>query len=177
MKSKKIGLIILIALLVIIIFLYLLTLSKKEEQKIEPAATISPKNSMTKTDFPIVGKVFRMPTKDGQQIELKNPYENNEKVLSEKVVQIKNDDYFTVLFHNFPDEMSYLITIQNEDIQSARDLAEKDFMEYLEIPKEQLCQIKVYLGVPRSVNEKVSGPNYGLSFCPDGKPFPAGWEQ
>lgn len=72
----------------------------------------------------------------------------------------------------FPEDSGFIISISSPNIQVARDMAEKDFIQTLDISQADACKLTVSLAVPFSVNEKAAGINYGLSFCPNGKAFP-----
>lgn len=73
----------------------------------------------------------------------------------------------------YPQDQGFIIVILNsDDIQKARDLAEKDFLDTLKLSQKDACKLNVSLTVPFRVNEKTSGINYHLSFCPNGKAFP-----
>ncbi len=72
----------------------------------------------------------------------------------------------------FAKDQAFTIVITDPDIQRGREISEKAFLENLKIDEEAACKLRVSLGVPLSVNEEASGLNYGLSFCPNGRPFP-----
>lgn len=69
-------------------------------------------------------------------------------------------------------DQSFHIVLLNSPLQPARETAEKIFLENLKIDEATACKLKVSLRVPYSVNEEASGEDYGLSFCPNGKPLP-----
>jgi hypothetical protein len=73
----------------------------------------------------------------------------------------------------YTQDQGFLIVITNKDIEPARKSAEAAFLKILglEQEKEKACSLKVSLTVPFDVNAQASGTNYGLSFCPNGKPF------
>jgi len=80
----------------------------------------------------------------------------------------------TTVNYNSGDEQkneSFYLVIENSDVQSARDMLEKDFLEVLGISEKEACKLKITLSVPFGVNEDLAGENYGLSFCPNGKKF------
>jgi hypothetical protein len=63
------------------------------------------------------------------------------------------------------------IALKDSDVYKARKQAENNFLNLLGINQENACNLDVYLIIPYSVSEKYSGPNYGLSFCPNGVQF------
>ena len=80
----------------------------------------------------------------------------------------KTGDYY---LDYYAKDKLFVITLVNPDIQTARNKAEQDFLSTLQISQAQACQLNVQLGVPYSVNADKAGLNFGLSFCPNGKPF------
>jgi len=106
----------------------------------------------------------------GGEVIINNIYKNAINTYSDGGVSFKdNNDYYIAYY---PQDQGFIVTIENPDIQTARQKAEADFVQTLGITQAQACQLRVSLGVPVSVNEQASGGNYGLSFCPNGKPFP-----
>lgn len=106
-----------------------------------------------------------------EDITIANPLKNPAEIITEKDVVIAETDKYDILYFKYQEE-SFLITIKDKyNIQSARDLAENDLLKKLNISKEDACELNVSLGVPNFVSEKLSGKNYGLSFCPGGKSF------
>ena len=104
-------------------------------------------------------------------IEINNLYKNSVAKLYHNGVLFKQTPDFEMSF--YPDDQGFIISLLNPDLQKARNEAEKAFLETLGISKEQTCLLKISLGVTADINEKAAGQNYGLSFCPNGKPLPA----
>lgn len=73
----------------------------------------------------------------------------------------------------YPDDQGFIISLLNPNLQKARGEAEKTFLETLGVQKEQACLLKISLGTTADINKKAAGQNFGLSFCPNGKPLPA----
>lgn len=99
----------------------------------------------------------------------KNPVES---LPNNAVAFVENEEYHMSFY---PNHQYFLITLLDPDIQKARDKAENDLLKTLGITKEQACNLDVDLGAPTWVSpeaEKAGAKNYGLSFCPNGKPFP-----
>jgi len=90
--------------------------------------------------------------------------------LSENGVNFKNSQYYYMAY--YPNQQGFLIVMQDPDIQTARQIAEDDFLKTLNITKNQACQLNVSLTVPTSISQLAGGGNYRLSFCSNGKPFP-----
>lgn len=84
------------------------------------------------------------------------------------VTFIETSDY-TMAF--FPKDKSFTIAILSSDLTATRNKAENDFLQTLNITKDQACELTVTLGVPYKISAENSGLNFGLSFCPDGKAF------
>lgn len=68
-------------------------------------------------------------------------------------------EYFTA-------DKTFNVTLLNTDLLEARAQAQNKLLEKLNITKEDLCKIKVYVGVPFSYNEELAGQSLGVSFCP-----------
>ena len=105
-----------------------------------------------------------------EKIEISNVYKNPIEIFpNSDVAYKKTADYY---FDYYANDQLFIITLINKDIKTARENAEKDFLNTLQINQEQACKLNVQLGVPFSVNENAAGINYGLSFCPNGIAFP-----
>ena len=59
----------------------------------------------------------------------------------------------------------FLISIDNSPFFQKRILAEKAFLNKLEINKEEACRLDVRVATPRHINPEEAGKEYGLSFC------------
>ena len=102
-------------------------------------------------------------------IEVANIYGVNFPKLSADGIEFENNEDFYMAY--YPQNQGFVIVIQNIDIESARKKAEDRFLEVLEITKNQACSLDVSMTVPMDISEMVSGGEYGLSFCSNGKPF------
>lgn len=72
----------------------------------------------------------------------------------------------------FAEGQVFLIVLTSPDLEAARRASEQAFLDQLKVDQATACKLKVSLTVPFGVNEEASGQDYGLSFCPNGKPFP-----
>jgi hypothetical protein len=99
-------------------------------------------------------------TKDFTQ----NPAEKTSGALAIK----ETSDYSIVYYEK---DRSFVITLLSAPAAKARDAAEDDFLAALNINPAEACRLKVSLTVPLSVDESLSGKDYGLSFCPNGTQF------
>ena len=98
-------------------------------------------------------------------VEINNVYKKLKEKLSKNGVAFEdNNDYYMAFY---PQDNGFLIVINNADVISAGEKAEKNFMEQLGITKEQACKLKVSITVPYDVSEEYSGEVFGFSFCPD----------
>lgn len=102
-------------------------------------------------------------------LEVNNVYRNSVRAFSDNWVTFAENDDYSLGFYS-PDE-SFIITLNNEDVFTARKRAEKALIKILGITQEEACLLNIFLGVSFQVNEKYSGEDYGLSFCPNGKNF------
>jgi len=115
-------------------------------------------------------KQITLKTSDGN-VSINNPAElPDKKSLSLSGVNFKENSDYAIDY--YPEDHGFIIAILNPNIQVARALAEKDFVQTLGISQADACKLKVSLSVPFNINETASGINYGLSFCPNGKAFP-----
>jgi hypothetical protein len=110
-----------------------------------------------------------IPTKNGN-VSTKNIYKSLPSSSTQNGVTMRDNSNYHMAFYPTP-QPGFVITIMNPSIQKTRDTAEKDFLEILDIPQEDACKLSVSLAVPFTINEAASGIDYGLSFCPNGKPF------
>jgi len=86
------------------------------------------------------------------------------------IILKNNQDYAISLYKP---GLLFGIIIYNKDIEKTRLTAEDYFLNILDISKNDACKLKIGLYVSRYTNEEIGGGvNYGLSFCPNGKPFP-----
>jgi len=159
--------------------------------KMNQKETIPPVNTTTTPTFPISGNttppkpvtggqtnttipagMIKITTKDGGSILMKDFYQSPyTKILDpQNDASIKESIDYNIEFQ--PAIPRFFIGLQGNDLYTARENAEQGLLDKLGITKDDACRIKVTLGVAFSVNEKASGVNYGLSFCPDGKPLP-----
>ena len=106
---------------------------------------------------------------NGGQVKVSNIYKNPIQIFPDSDVSYKKTADYSLDY--YAKNQLFIITITNTDIKTARINAENDFLSTLKITKEQACKLNVQLSVPFSVNENAAGINFGLSFCPNGKPF------
>ena len=78
-------------------------------------------------------------------------------------------DYSIVYFE---DKTTFTITIYKRPLEETRKRAEQDLLQKLGISEKEACNLNVNLGVIASVDEEISGRNFGLSFCPNSTSFP-----
>ncbi len=58
-------------------------------------------------------------------------------------------------------------------VQKTRVQAEQALLEQLNISREDACKLTVHLNVLNGIDRRYDGgEDYGLSFCPNGIPFP-----
>jgi hypothetical protein len=65
----------------------------------------------------------------------------------------------------FTKDHTFLITISAQPALASRQHAEQAFLKKLNIDTAKACQLSVSLKVPYEVDPKLSGSDYGLSFC------------
>lgn len=77
-------------------------------------------------------------------------------------------DYSIVYFE---DKTTFVITIYKQPLSDTRLVAERDLLKKLNLSEKEACNLNVDLGTIASVDENLSGKNFGLSFCPNGASF------
>ncbi len=95
---------------------------------------------------------------------LKNPLEE----IGDSAVVAKTQGYHIIYYKT---DQAFSITLLSQPPARARELAEKAFLEKLNIHIGQACDLKVSTYVPFFVDGSLSGKDYGLSFCPEGVQF------
>ena len=160
---KKIYYILVPLIIVLVSSAIYFVLSKKENIQSPPPQT-------TFTEPTGSDEKMTLSTVNGD-IKINNLYKNPVATLYHNGVLFQQTPDFEMSF--YPDDQGFIISLLNPDLQKARNEAEKAFLETLGISKEQACLLKISLGVTADISEKAAGQNYGLSFCPNGRPLPA----
>jgi len=101
-------------------------------------------------------------SKYGEKIYINDIYKNPDRKYAEGVEFKRTDDY---LMNFYARDNLFIITIFNSDVETARQKAEKDFLNILGINQNQACQLSVQVLVPLDVNENYGGQNLGLTYC------------
>lgn len=116
------------------------------------------------------GSLIEIRAVGGQSITVNNFYKQSVEIDSYGDVLLKDTPDYQLVY--FSKDNAFLITIVGLQIGSARNAAETGFLNTLGITRGRACLLNVSLKVPFNVNPNASGEDYGLSFCPNGKPFP-----
>jgi hypothetical protein len=116
--------------------------------------------------------MIKIKAKDGGYVIMKDFYQSpyTQILDQQKDASIKDSIDYNIEFQ--PEILGFLIDLRGKDLCKARENSEQGLLDKLGITKEEACRLYVDLGVIFSVNAKASGVNYGLSFCPEGKPLP-----
>jgi hypothetical protein len=93
-----------------------------------------------------------------------------ERIIDDKNTMIKSEDSFEIIGSYYNDKNSFMIFIKNSDFEETRQKAETYLLETLGVTKDEACTLNVAVVVSPDVNEYLDD-NYGLSFCPNAKPF------
>lgn len=107
-------------------------------------------------------------TKNSEAITLKNFYIDAVETTKDDVI-VRNNNYYTLAY--FPVESSFLITLHDSNVRTARAVAELELIDILGLDNSGLCQLRIFITIPFDVNEAYSKKSYGLSFCPGGESF------
>jgi hypothetical protein len=157
--------------IIIILIIFLLFILIRNSNS--PAAPQSTGPAAPAPSFPIPSpsdKKMPVKIKDGSTVNVSNIYSNPVEKLSQNGVAFRENADYSMAF--YPNDQSFIVTILNPDIQTARDKAESDILQALGVDKNTACQLNISLSVPYDVNATASGQEYAPSFCPNGKPFP-----
>lgn len=106
-------------------------------------------------------------------VQVANPRRNAAKIITPSDVVMKENSDYVISFFDYSGEKSFLISILSTDVNSAREKAENDFIQSLQITRAQACQLKVALFVSAESSPATAGEDFGISFCSSGKPFPS----
>jgi hypothetical protein len=167
---KKIFNIAILILFVVIIFLaaYVYVAQKKAAQKNNATPAVQP---IAPTVVPQENEEKMTIQTGSGDVAINNLYKNPIAKLYHNGVLFQQASGFEMSF--YPDDSGFIISLLNPDLQKSRDEAETAFLNTLGIDQKQACLLKVSLGTTADINEKAAGQNFGLIFCPNGKPLPA----
>jgi len=82
---------------------------------------------------------------------------------------LAENDWYKIIF--FSEDEGFLITLKQKPLSQAQALAESEFLKQLGVDQAEACLLKVYIAVPRDVDENAAVKSYPLSFCPEGRNF------
>ncbi|MFA6193275.1 MAG: hypothetical protein WC726_00200 [Parcubacteria group bacterium] len=166
---KKILYIIAGVLIVISIILIIFYKNKTAAPQVsQPATTaIQIPNLPSESELAKQGKTS-IAVKDGGVV-INNPYKNATTVVSGNADVQKTPNYEIVYLAT---SKSFVISLSGSNLADSRSQAEQAFLDSLGVSKTDACKLTVSLGVAPEVNKAAAGKNYGLSFCPNGKPLP-----
>jgi hypothetical protein len=139
------------------------------EQPANPTGT-TVKNQETPTQTQKPGDIS-IQTKDGGTLFVNDFLKSPKTTIDEEGdATLKDDPNYTILYYKM--DQSVFIGLLGGNLPQVRSDAEKELLNILGITEQDACQLKVSTTVPASVSEKAAGKDYGLSFCPSGKPLP-----
>jgi|GEM_PF-2040107 len=113
------------------------------------------------------GDKLDIPTKGGT-VTVNNFYKNPQTYIMNKDndAMLKDDPNYQIEY--FPQGNGWLISIIDGEPKEVRLIAEQKLLEILGIPKEEACEFNIMLAVSKDISQNLAGPNYGLSWCPNG---------
>jgi hypothetical protein len=107
-----------------------------------------------------------------KQLPIADYSKNAKKVIDDKNVLINGTDEYDILGFNYNNQRSFLISIkQSSNLEETRKKAEKELISSLGITEKDACELEISVNVSRDIDENLAGRNFGLSFCPNAKPF------
>lgn len=105
---------------------------------------------------------------DGKNVIINDPYKNALKIVSGNADMKKTANYDIVYLG---DLKGFVISLYGENLNVSRNEAEQTFLSLLGITKDEACKLDVTLAAAPEASKSAAGKDYGLSFCPNGKPF------
>ncbi|MFA5777645.1 MAG: hypothetical protein WC906_04350 [Parcubacteria group bacterium] len=146
---KKVLIVISISVLIpVLLFVFLFLKNKKNTVVEEETAVFSENNQLPIADY----------------------RKTAERIIDDKNAIIKSDDSYEINGSYYNNKNSFMIFIKNSDLEGTREKAEAYLVTTLGITKDKACLLDVAVVVSPDVDENLTG-NYGLSFCPNAKPF------
>lgn len=88
----------------------------------------------------------------------------------EGTTSIAKEDAYHIVYYDM--DSSVFITLNKKPLVETRKQAEQAFLQKFGLQKAEACRITVVLNTTKYVDPLAAGRDYGLSFCPDGKPLP-----
>lgn len=86
---------------------------------------------------------------------------------------IGSSEDYEIITSDYEGNKIFIIFIKRGNPHEIRKVAEEAFLVAMNLSKEEACTKDVSLFVSEESNQKLSGKNYGLSFCPNGVDFDA----
>ena len=146
---KKVLIIISISVLIpVLLFIFLFLKNKKNIDTEKEAANISENKKLPIADY----------------------RKTAERIIDDNNAMIKSEDDYEIVGSYYNNKNSFMIFIKSPNLEETSRKAEAYLLTDLKITKEEACLLDVAVVVSPDVNENLSG-NYGLSFCPNAKPF------
>lgn len=149
----------------------------------EPADIINPP---TGTEFPPVAtSTNNNPQGDNQTISIRTSKGGSTLVRDFRkdqfVEAIADGDYvirdtasestttFDILYAS--KDAGFIISLRKEPLRETRIVAETALMQHLGVSQEKLCDLVIFVGVARDINEFYAGQALGVSNCPGSQPL------
>lgn len=156
MQKKIIIIVSLFVLVLISVFLVILTSQKNSiiQPDNEKNYFISKDSLPNKIDLnTTVGK-----------ISIQNPEKIAEETLGQKDFILRETQNYSILYSNYTEGPSFMISILGDNPENTKKIAESDFLKILEITQEQACSLNVVVNYPFSEDERLQN-TFPLSFC------------
>lgn len=113
------------------------------------------------SQLPPQGPTFSIQTPRGI-VQVNNFYASASDATS-TIVTVTSTDEYNIIYHQ--ENSSFLITLVNRPITTARTDAENAFLQVLGISKSDACRLYVAVGIPAWVDPDHGGEVGPLSFC------------
>ena len=106
----------------------------------------------------------------GNPFERIDPTQFGRALDEEGSTSIAQEDDYHIVYYDM--DSSVFITLGSKPLAKARKLAEQAFLQKFGLKKAEACRVTVVLNTTKYVDPIAAGRDYGLSFCPGGKPLP-----
>lgn len=131
--------------------------------------------NITKNPNPTQASEIILHTSTNEDVPMKDFYKAPDtRLLDQKGDAVLKEDRNYSIDYIAADQ-SFGISLTGESLQTSRNGAEQELLNILGITKDQSCKLNVSVTVPGNINESnhtEAWDEYGLSFCPNGKPLP-----
>lgn len=164
MNDKKKKILIISGVIFILVVIVVNIILPKADDEIEPApiSQEAPDSYFSTENYQGTDTPKEETVKAGGSF-VKNFYSDENKISPEGDVIIAETSNYKIFYFKVDD--SFLISITEPPFEDIRLLAEKDFLQQLEIDEDKACRLNTATTTPFYVNQDKAGKNWPLTFC------------